>query len=467
MKKYINIIYIAIFLIICCLPAALLPFFRSENPVGKEPAAEMPSIVNENGLNGNFSDECNLWFTQMMPFRADIITLKNKTDSGILGKRSNSVIVGKDGWLFTEEEIGDFIGETLSDRQIHNIAETLLILQRCAEKNGADFIFTAAPNKSTIYPEYMPAGFIQGSTSNLLLLEKELERIGVNYADLRSMLMKHKSDGEELYLKYDTHWNGIGALYGYDLLLSTLQKEHKSYSGTNYEVRRDFKGDLGKMLYPADPPLCDQYYFDMSFDSYRFIKPRKSLTNDEIMQNLMGDSESMDTQIQTVNNSAQDCVYVSRDSFFRALLPYFVDNYKKTEITRFRSLDIDKEGYDDIIYEIVERKLSDVVSVRPDISAPEVTSVSGTRVNNDGSSIIRTERSGNDLLVYGILDENIVSTNSSIYITVKDEISERSFQAFPITEKGKPGINEKSEYGFSAKISGVSSDDPDIAVIVS
>ena len=455
MKRSIKIIYVIVFTAVCCMPLLLMPFFSSDEPVGNEQPAKAPELISDSDLNKNFSDEFNLWFTQSMPFRAEMITAKNKVDSGILGQNANNVIVGRDGWLYTEESAADYIGDTLSSREIHNIAGTVRIMQKYAEQNGCRFVFTVAPDKNTIYPEYMPSGYTGGNITNLQLLEQELAGLNVNYVDLRSMLLRHKENGEELYLRTDTHWNNLAALYSYNEIENALDKEHKTYSGASFEIRNDWVGDLSKMLYPSDPVMCSQYYFDIEYQDYRFVKPKKaSMTNDEIMKELMSDKETMDTIIQTRNSKGSGSVYVSRDSFFRSMLPFFTDNYKTTYITRYRDMDllnIDAAGYDDIIYEMVERKLDTITDTRPGVYAPSVESVSGTELLPDDRNIIKTEKTDNGWLVYGILDKDKVKDDDNIYIALSDGKSKTFYEAFPITECERLSC-EKSEYGFSALI---------------
>lgn len=470
MKKTAKIIYIALFLLICCVPLVMVILFPSDKLIGNEKKASQPELFDDSGINKNFSNEFDKWFTQSIPFRAELINVRNTVLSGVLGKSANNVIVGKDGWLFTEECTDDYLGHTVSSREIHNIASTLRIIQNYCRQNGAEFVFAAAPDKCTIYPEYMSLGYIKGETTNLDLLEKELEKQGVNYADLRSMLLQRKNDGEELYLKTDTHWNNLAALYAFNEIESALSHKHNSYGGASFEVRNDWSGDVAKMLYPSAAPFCRQYYFDIGFGEYKFLKPRVSgMTNDEIMQDLMSDSESMDTEIMTRNTSAEGSVYIFRDSFCRSMLPFFVDNYKSAYITRSPELDLrnmDTRGYTSVVYEIVERKLSSVTDQRPNIYAPEYEAVSGKTVPKDKGGTPYTEKTSDAFLVYGIIDSDQINADDNIFIAVEKDGKTRYYEAFPVTECGKLS-SDRSDYGYSALINYPDLDNAEISVIVS
>ncbi len=456
MKKSIKIIYIILFFTVCCTPLVLMSFLPVSEAVGNEPPAEKPELLNDGKINENFSDQFDRWFTQIIPFRPEIITAQNKIESGILMKNNNKVIAGKNGYLFSEETVNDYIGVTVSDREIHNIAETIRLMQEYSNAHNADFVFTVAPNKNTVYPENMPIGYINGKDSNLSKLKKQMEKMNINYVDLEKTLKEQKKNGAELYLKNDTHWNNLAALYSYNAIMQGLDNHHKSYSGISYSTKNDWSGDLSKMLYPSSPNTCMQYYFDMSYDKYKFLKPRAAaMDNNALMENLMGDSEKIDTVIQTRNSDGNGSLYMSRDSFGRSMLPFLIDNYNSTYITRYRSFDltnIDTAGYNDVVYEIVERNLDTITDITPIIYAPSVDNVIGKEINSDDKNIIKTEKSENSLKVYGVIDSENVSDESNIYIVLSDSNGKAFYEAFPITETSLLELEEKSEYGFTALI---------------
>lgn len=451
MKKSAGIVFIALFLVLCCLPGALFPFFASEEAVGKEERQELPSPVSGGWINTGFSDAFNTWFTQHIPFRPEIITAKNKIDSGVLLKSSSNVIPGANGQLFTEEETNDYLGVTVSDREIHNIARTLLLMQRYCEANGARFVFTCAPNKSTIYPEYMPTGYIRGESSNLSLLEKELEKQGVSYADIKSELLNYKKQGQEMYLRTDTHWNNLSAEIAFNRIYTSLGHSG-SIGSADYQTRTDWEGDLAKMLYPSSVPLCRQYYFDTDLSSCRIIKPRDpSMTQDEIIENLMGDSETMDTQIQSVNPGKEGKAFISRDSFFRSMIPSALSGYGSVYMTRYRGMELkNMNGYTDVIYEMVERKLDSITDAVPQMYAlpSDVKGLNMLEVGDKTS--LKTEKTPDSVVVFGLIDERELSADSNIYVIADNNGTETAYEAFPVTDTERLGLEQKSEYGYCA-----------------
>ncbi len=454
MKKTISIIYIALFTASCCIPAAATLMFPSADTVGKEDAAKVPELISNGQINNNIGTEFDDYFTKSIPFRPQVITAQNALAAGLLRKESNDVITGSNGWLFTGESVDEYIGVRKSDRSIHNIAETIRIMQKSVTEQGANFVFTVAANKNEIYPEYMPAGYIKNEKNTLSVLEKYLKDDKINYVSLKDEMLKQKNNEIQLYLQTDTHWNGLGALYGYNAVMNGLGSEHESFSGTDYSVKNDWEGDIAKILYPSAPPKCSQYYFDIDVSKVRFMQPRTGQKNDELLKDLMSDKEENDTNIRTVNPGGKGSLYISRDSFSRAMLPYLITNYKSTYITRTRGFDLkDTAGkYNDIVYEMVERKLDSITDTVPMLYAPAVAAASGTEVRNDRNNIVQVKNDNGALKVYGILDQKNVNTESRIYIKVKDDKQESFYEAFPVTETELLNRTEKSDYGFSALI---------------
>ena len=83
MNKIVRVIYISVFMLLCCTPLILMPFVHSSGAVGKEDAAENPSLTKNGKINENFGNEFDAWFTQQMPFRTEIITANNMVSSNI------------------------------------------------------------------------------------------------------------------------------------------------------------------------------------------------------------------------------------------------------------------------------------------------------------------------------------------------------------------------------------------------
>ena len=136
------------------------------------------------------------------------------------------VIVGKSGYLFLgnkHENVVDKItgSYTLSETTIESWAADLENLSSLVQSSGASFVFSVAPNKHTIYPEYLPKGKIAAieTVTDRLFSTASIQRIAA--LDLRSPLRRLKSS-MPVYFLTDSHWNQAGAALAYTETMNTL-----------------------------------------------------------------------------------------------------------------------------------------------------------------------------------------------------------------------------------------------------
>ncbi len=445
-----NIAYIVIFFSLCAVPLALWHFYENKDPIGKTELAEMPQLTDENGsINTQFFSEFDCYFTDHLTFRSQLVTADDLIKSGLLGGNTANIIAGKNGFIFSNETVDDYVGKTFSSRKIKNIALTVKLMEEKVKATGNNFVFTVAPNKNSVYPEYMPSRYVKASENNLSLLEKELADLEVNYADMKTML----SDIDEvLYLKRDTHWNNLGALYGFNLLMDSLGKEHTDYNGANYTYKKSWQGDLDKMLYPSAASYDYQYYFDMSYDDIMFMMPVLGKDNAATVKELMSDSEKNDTLIKTRNMKATGQLLMIRDSFGRALLPFLLNNYRSTTITRsqpFAMTSLTQDSDTDVIYEIVERNLGNITKSAPLMEAVECDKPKVSKTEKSKKNTIKTDKTDSFIRIYGLLDEKYFNDDSRIFVTFTSKDDTHTYSAFPICETDLLQLDEESDYGYS------------------
>ncbi|MDE5834853.1 MAG: hypothetical protein K2H26_04970, partial [Ruminococcus sp.] len=168
-KNILYRIYSAVFVGICLVPSVLMPFMKSDTSTEKRTLSDVPKIKNENGkINFKFFDDFETYFSEHFAFRQQLVTLDGYFKSKVLGTSANEdVIVGKNGWLYYGETINDFLNiDTLSNRGINNIKNNLEIINDYCKQKDVKFIFTIAPNKNSVYPEYMPVNYVPTENSD-------------------------------------------------------------------------------------------------------------------------------------------------------------------------------------------------------------------------------------------------------------------------------------------------------------
>jgi alginate O-acetyltransferase complex protein AlgJ len=131
-----------------------------------------------------------------------------------------TVVTGIDGWLYYGTDFRDACNPVLSAPVI---AAQLGRLSQIIKDADKKFVMVIAPDKSDIYPEYLPAadqGVTCTSKAQSALWAALAAHPPAGYLDLRGAIVaaKAQAPGTLLYRKLDTHWNGRGALiYGHVL----------------------------------------------------------------------------------------------------------------------------------------------------------------------------------------------------------------------------------------------------------
>lgn len=134
------------------------------------------------------------------------------------------VISGLDGWLFYGTDLRAACNQTLSAPVI---AQRFQQLSKIMQRAGKQFVMMIAPDKSDIYPQYLPTadqGVTCVSKAEAALWAALAAHPPAGYQDLRGAIeaAKAKDPGTLLYRKLDTHWNGRGALIYAQVLTDSL-----------------------------------------------------------------------------------------------------------------------------------------------------------------------------------------------------------------------------------------------------
>jgi hypothetical protein len=159
-------------------------------------------------------------------FRRWLIGVHDRLKYALGVSINRRVIVGKDGWLFSGSyEASDVRGRrslTTIDRMRWGLY--LEEVRDECKKLGIPFVLVIPPDKSTVYPEYLPANLRAVYRKRRLddLLDHLRERFpDEDVLDLRDLMWAHKVDGL-LYFKHDSHWNYFGGSLAADATLERL-----------------------------------------------------------------------------------------------------------------------------------------------------------------------------------------------------------------------------------------------------
>lgn len=125
----------------------------------------------------------------------------------VLGEGRKGVIIGREGWLFSTEELARPPGyEEYGAKCINDLAQ----LTRKLEKEGTQVVIALIPEKADIYGDMLPSGSAIAPNLSYEELLKRLTENGITAPDLRTALAEERKR-RAVFLKSDTHWTPAGA----------------------------------------------------------------------------------------------------------------------------------------------------------------------------------------------------------------------------------------------------------------
>ena len=446
LKNTLRILYTAAVFGILAVPATALAIREAR---GGDAAAETEAVNTENRvlaqkpsfrnedqtLNVNYPAEFDAWFSDSFGFRSQLVTAYSKLTGSVFRVSSEKdVIIGKDGWLYFAPTVPDATGvRTLDDTEIRHIVYNMQMMQQYAASHGAKLVFAAAPNKASIYPEQLPARYLQtGNENNLDALHAALAQTDLTVCDWRTALRDAAANNDRLlYHKTDTHWNGDGAMLGYQTLMQTLGLDDFGFADAERTETCDWEGDLWNMLSPAEKNPDQNAVYAIP-QTYQYVNRMRSID---------------DMSIRTACENGSGSLLMFRDSFGRALIPLLGERFASCAFLRANAVPLDMletEPRDYVVYELVERNLDRLLTHAPQMPAPAAALPAAEPAPASDAFRLEARTMGNYVQVYGLFDPAF-SEADAVYITV----SGQSFQAFLCCEQELLELESHQANGFS------------------
>lgn len=272
------------------------------------------------------------------------------------------VIKGLDGYYFFNDFglLEDFLGITpLSKSQLHKFMHRLQQKHDWLNQHGIRYLYAIAPNKQTIYPEYLMKNALRlkGMTRFEQLLAYTDNSFPEYVINLNSSLTKKASQNQLLYYKNDSHWNKYAAYIVFREIMDTISNW---FPGEDFQLDFEFigdetgiggntgeGGDLVRIL--RQPHLEETYpqikYFN-SCDNNRPSPLPYQLSN-------ITYKRGRHSFVRRCSSQKLRAV-IFRDSFFVPLEPFFSENFAET-IYLWKSFD------ENNITELLEHYKPDIV----------------------------------------------------------------------------------------------------------
>ncbi len=347
MKKRVFTVFLAVILGISLVLPVGTVIAGPSKAGANEQLSKAPKLLESGRWNPDFLADAAAWYADHFFLRQELISSYNWLSAKTFGvSGSDKVILGKKGWLYYADTLGDYTGEKrLSAYELSAIAGNLQLMAEYVQGQGGKFLFVPTPNKNSLYPENMPESILPGERP-WEQLKNKLDSLDVPYLDLFAAF---GSEDEILYFSHDSHWNSRGAALAADGINAALGVESAWFYGDFQN--KVHQGDLYSMLYPA---FADSEE-DPSPGKLAFTHTGSGKTPDSITIGTQG--------------QGTDSLLVYRDSFGNLLYPYLADTWGEAEFSRSTVYDLTKAA-DATVIQLVERNLMYLATYVPVMPAP-------------------------------------------------------------------------------------------------
>ena len=430
MKKVGHILFVAVVMLACVVPAAGMLILGPSEAAGNEVLNPPPQLIMPDGSpNQDFLSDAADYFSDHFAFRQELVTAESVMKSSLFATSAQTdVALGKNGWLYYAETLDDYTGaDVLTPRQAYCAAHSLALVQDYVQARGGTFAFTIAPNKVSIYPEYLAGDLGAAMVEYAAPLVETLVQQNVAYIDLFSALTEQKEIldslnhlDEPLYFTLDSHWTNKGAALGHDRLMEGLGLSGNAYEKAG-EYRLTHRGDLHEMLYPASDRLDWEFEFQEPL-AFEYATPIRSVD---------------DLRIQTTSNSPNPPLLMFRDSFGNALHALMAESFSQATFSRAVPYNLtmaEQIGAQYVVLEIVERNLPRLAQGEFLMPAPQ-TNFTENAERLDAAIALESEPAGNLSEYMRVTGQADVACDpdSPVYVWAGGT----AYEAFPASDGGE------------------------------
>lgn len=363
---------------ICFIAMIFIPFLMLDTGEHIDSSLENRALTEWPGLK---FDKLHMeWYghyvEDRVAFRDAAIMLNADISYCLFGEFSEKLhMPGKEGYIFPADEgyVQNYQRLNVDEGLMDDLMTYLSRSNAYIKEQGGFFVFMIAPDKSSVYGEYMPEGIHVDETreSTLTMAERKLEALGIPHVVPHERFREIKEQEQIYNEKYDcAHWNDLGAFYGLSMVDEVICEV---YPEIPVMKREDFEESMetveGLEFFAASSKIPDNV-------------PRFSCTAPSLAGVETDSPYRADVPVMVGNNMAyfynenalsDKCVLILHDSFLDNRETWYTYRYREVYYTsrvNYAHMKdyIDLIGPDVVIFELAERSFADDLAAYTELS---------------------------------------------------------------------------------------------------
>ncbi len=373
-RTRIDSVFSLVFVVAICLPF-IGRLFMAPDAISKwenRNLNPMPSLEILSEGPSVYRDAFESFFDDQFGFRQQLLYLNKRIKLAAGVSPHKDAILANDGWLFHSP------GRTLDQNRGAMPMPPVLLdgfrtefsrLWEELEKRGIAFVLMIAPEKHTIYREYLPKSIKYLGPSWRFQLAGLLNQGDMPFVDPTDALLAKKGGDLPLYYKTDSHWNCYGAFLAYQELMDVIEAMPAIRS------RRVHPGDVRLRIktHPSGLDIAQnligmpQMFREPNYTTCT-VREQAPLQVTNMSDGSVGDREQevfwahTHWRMRQIPPDSTSRVLVVRDSYFTALVHFLNQTFAEVHYVHHEGLKFDWKLIDQIkpdlvIYEFVERVL--------------------------------------------------------------------------------------------------------------
>ena len=245
MTRSLRLFYIALFMVIL----VVLGLWSTRSFLGFSTNAETTV------LNGRWAKAVETHYDEEFPIKRLGTNLWAALDFKLFNEGRPGVVLGRDQWLYSDEEFNPIVNEELNLQGNYALVEGV---RQTLKDKGVKLVMAIVPAKARLYPEHL--GDVKPSSIHGNLYQDFHARVAANKIlapDLLGPFNQAKLRGEQVFLRTDTHWTPEGAQVAAETLAKTITAKFPLSGEPQHFVTQPgekvtHKGDL-RLFLPLDP----------------------------------------------------------------------------------------------------------------------------------------------------------------------------------------------------------------------